>query len=133
MARGQASVRARDALTALWASYEQLRPPVDYTTERTLLADMTTQRSLRILDSRAALPDMFWLVLIVGAVVTIGGNILLYMEHVQSHAAMVALLTAVITSILWLLLIVEHPFAGGVRVSPESFQYALQVIDALPG
>jgi uncharacterized membrane protein len=76
---------------------------------------------------------MFWLVLIVGAVVTIGGNILLYMEHVQSHAAMVALLTAVITSILWLLLIVEHPFAGGVRVSPESFQYALQVIDALPG
>jgi hypothetical protein len=39
----------------------------------------------------------------------------------------------VITSILWLLLIVDHPFAGGVRVSPESFQYALQVIDALPG
>jgi len=133
MARGQASVQARDALTALWASYEQLRPPVDYATERTLLADMTTQRSLRILDSRAALPDIFWLVLILGAVVTIGGNILLYMEHVQSQAVMVALLTAVITSILWLILTLDHPFAGGVRVSPQSFQYALQVIDALPG
>ena len=133
MARGQASVQARDALTALWASYEQLRPPVDYATERTLLADMTTQRSLRILDSRAALPDIFWLVLILGAVVTIGGNILLYMEHVQSQAVMVALLTAVITSILWLILTLNHPFVGGVRVSPESFQYALQVIDALPG
>ena len=133
MARGQASGRARDALTALWASYEKLRPPVDYATERTLLAGMTTQRSLRILDSQAALPDPFWLVLIVGGVAVIGGNTLLYMEHVHSHAAMVALLTAVITSILWLLLIVDHPFAGGVRVSPDSFQYALHVIDALPG
>jgi hypothetical protein len=132
MARGQASVRARDALTALWASYEQLRPPVAYATERAVLADMSTQRSLRILDSQAALPYPFWLILILGGVVTIGGNILLYMEHVHSHAIMVALLTAVITSILWLLLIVEHPFAGGVRVSPESFQYALRVIDALP-
>jgi hypothetical protein len=55
------------------------------------------------------------------------------MEHVQSHAVMVALLTAVITSILWLLLTLDHPFAGGVQVSPESFQYALHVIDALPG
>ena len=133
MARGQASGRARDALTALWASYEKLRPPVDYATERSLLADMTTQRSLRILDSQAALPDPFWVVLILGAVVIIGGNFLLYMEHVHSHAVMVALLTAVITSILWLLLIVDHPFAGGVRVSPDSFQYALHVIDTLPG
>jgi hypothetical protein len=95
MARGQASGRARDALTTLWASYEQLRPPVDYAAERSLLADMTTQRSLRILDSGAALPTPFWVVLILGAVVIIGGNILLYMEHVQSHAVMVALLTAV--------------------------------------
>src|SRR2546423_3239125 len=133
MARGQASGRARDAFTTLSASYEQLRPPVAYAPERTLLADMTTQRSLRILDSRAALPDIFWLVLILGAVVTIGGNILLYMEHVQSQAVMVALLTAVITSILWLILTLDHPFAGGMRVSPQSFQYALQVIDALPG
>jgi uncharacterized membrane protein len=90
-----------------------------------LLADMSTPRSLRILDSGAALPAPFWVVLILGAVVIIGGNILLYMEHVQSHAVMVALLTAVITSLLWLLLILDHPFAGGVRVSPDSFQYAL--------
>src|ERR671933_330933 len=113
--------------------HDQLRPAVDYATERALLADMTTQRSLRILDSRAALPDIFWVVLILGGAVIIGGNILLYMEHVQSHAVMVALLTAVITSILWLILTLNHPFAGAVRVSPESFQYALHVIDALPG
>jgi hypothetical protein len=45
---------------------------------------------------------------------------------------MTALLTALLTSCLWLIVLINHPFSGEVQVPADAFQQALYVINSLP-
>jgi predicted ABC-type exoprotein transport system permease subunit len=120
------------ALNNLWRIYRSLPPTaVDpHTTDS--LDNLSAQRAIRLHSNQTALPDVLWLVLIIGAVVTIGFGMILHMKNVYFHAAMTALLTFMLTSCLWLIVLINHPFSGEVSVSTDAFQQALYVINNLP-
>jgi hypothetical protein len=130
MSEGDSS-KGDAAIGAMWHSYDKLHPPENYANAATLLTDLSTARTQRILSSQAALPSVFWVVLVGGSLITIIFAFVLYMENARVHALMVALLAGIMALCLWLILEVNHPFAGAVQVSTDSFEHALQVINAM--
>jgi hypothetical protein len=115
----------------LWNTHAKLHPRGDYSTGETLLSDLSTARTQRILSSQATVPAVFWVVLVGGALITLILSFILYMENAQMHALMVALLAGIIALCLWLILAVDYPFAGAVSVSKDSFEHTLHVLDGM--
>jgi hypothetical protein len=130
----EASGAAGDqAIAALWSTYGQLRPPGAYEEMATLLSDLSTDRTLRILASQAALPALFWVVLVGASVITLIFCFVLFMESAWVHALMSALLAGIIAMSLWLIFELNHPFAGGVQVPKDAMEHALHVLESMAG
>ena len=123
---------ALSAINNMWSIYRSLPPSqVDsHTTES--LDDLSSQRAVRLQSNVASLPDVLWFGLVLGAVVAIFFCLVLHMENVKLHATMTALLTGLIATSIWMILMINHPFAGDIRVSTAVFQHAIHVIDSLP-
>jgi hypothetical protein len=133
MAYGNPSPRALAALGALYNTYDSLKPTTSwqvalYQESFSRLNDLSTERSLRILSSKAALPGIFWIVLVFGALITLACAVLLYVENAGVHFLLCGLLAALVSSVLFLILVVDHPFSGDVHVPKDSFEYAAQVM-----
>lgn len=122
------SPRAVSAFAGLWTIYRRLQPLPAYDTALAALDDLTHQRQLRLLSSTATLPNVFWLILLGGAIITITGCLFLRMESVRLHACMTALLTGIIFLSLWLVLELNHPFSGDIHVPPDAFAHASKVL-----
>ncbi len=96
------------------------------------LDNLSTQRAVRLQSNVAALPEVLWYGLLFGAVVTICFGLVLHMENVGLHATMTAMLAGLIATSIWMILMINHPFAGDVHVSTAAFQHAIHVIESLP-
>ena len=126
---------SKDALVAInnvWSIYRSLPPSqVDpHTTDS--LDNLSTQRAIRLQTNQAALPNVLWLGLVLGAVVMICFCLILQMENVRFHAALTALLAGLLAMGLWMILVINHPFACDVHISTDAFRQAIFVIDSLP-
>ena len=137
MEKGDPSPRTQAQLDALYHDYGRLKPANSwetalYSESFSRLNDMSADRDLRVLSSQAALADIFWVVLIGGAVLTVGFSFLFYMQNIRVQVLLTALEAGLIALVLFLILVLNHPFTGDVRVSPESFDYALHVMDITP-
>ncbi len=133
MAYGNLSPRALSALGALYSEYDSLKPAHSwqiamYQELFSRLGDLSTERSLRLLSSKAALPGIFWIVLILGALITLACAVLLYLENASVHLVLCGLLAALISSLLFLILALDRPFSGDVHVPKDSFEYAAQIM-----
>lgn len=126
------STDALDAINRVWSIYRNLPAGrVDsHTTDS--LDNLSAQRAMRLESSVAALPGVLWIGLVLGAAVTICFCLFLHMQNVQLHAALTALLTGLIATCLWMILAINHPFAGSVHISTDAFLHAIHVIDQLP-
>ena len=126
------STAALAAINKVWRIYRRLPPgQVDsHTTES--LDQLSAQRAIRLESNTAALPWVLWIGLLLGAVITICFCLFLHMQNIQLHAALTALLTTLIAMSLWMILAINHPFAGSVHVSTDPFRHAIHVIDSLP-
>ncbi|HEY6406149.1 MAG TPA: DUF4239 domain-containing protein, partial [Ktedonobacteraceae bacterium] len=126
------STGAGASINTMWSIYRSLPPSqVDsHTTES--LDNLSTQRAVRLESNVAALPDVLWYGLVLGGVVTISFGLVLHMENVQLHAALTAMLAGLIATCIWMIVMINHPFAGDVHVSNAAFQHAIHVIESLP-
>jgi hypothetical protein len=131
MSRGKASSEASRALDGLWLVYQSIQPqtPAEtaaYAESLRRLNEAGGYRRLRLLSSRGGVVGVLWVLLVVGGMVTVG---LMYLYHLRSvwiHDVLIAALTGMIAFILLLVLLLDHPFTGKVRVSPEAFEQALE-------
>ena len=87
---------------------------------------LITQRHLRLFEAHAGVPPMLWFLLVGGALVTIGFTYFFGIENAWAHAGMIAALTFVIGGALFVIVQVNHPFAGAVSVSTEAIQQVLE-------
>ncbi len=131
-----ASQSAINATNNLWITYKEIPPSaMSNATSTEMLSSMdklSNQRVTRLMSSQSTLPDIFWFVLIADAVMTIGFSFILRVKDIRLHLGMVLLLTCTLMLSLWLIIIINDPFAGSVQVSSDPFKYALDVINALP-
>ena len=87
--------------------------------------DLADARRDRLVEAREGIPLILWVVLVVGAIVTVGFTYLFGMNSNTTHTLMVAALALVIGLVLFTIGSLEYPFSGDVRLSPEAFHQVL--------
>jgi Protein of unknown function (DUF4239)/Ycf66 protein N-terminus len=126
LAEGRHAQPADHAFGAVWAAYSRFEPRGEresawYGEAIADLDELGEARELRVIASRGRLPGVMWILLILGLVVTIGFTWLFRVERRATHALSVGAIAAVTGFVLFLVFVLQHPFAGDVRVTPDAF------------
>ena len=127
---------APDILNPVWALYrgtEASTPgaEADLASAMERLHELELQRHLRHLSGEATLPDVFWPVLLAGSIIMVLFSYALRHHNLKLHAAMTALLTAVLTLTLLLIFSLNKPFTGPIPVSQQPLLHALVQFNAI--
>ena len=130
MEHGKASHAATRALDGVYAALLTFKP--DDGRGTALLAealrqlDMVTQaRRARLVMATGIVPGVLWFVLVAGAVLTISFTLFFGTESLRVQAIMTGVLAFLIVSGLLVIVAIDHPFAGSVKVGPESLAAVL--------
>jgi hypothetical protein len=134
MARGAESPTAWQAYTNLWQTIQIVEPrtPAEVNWHATMLqslASVSDYRRDRLADNHTVLPPVLWIVLLSGGVINVGYTYLFGVKSRSAHLIITTALTAMMGLLLLVILILDHPFAGSVRVEPEPFAQLLQRMD----
>jgi hypothetical protein len=97
------------------------------------LQELGNERRIRLLDSRLDLPGLMWMLLIGGGVVTIGFTLFLRAPNWLPHLLMAAMFGGLVAFVLLLIVELDNPFAGDIRIQPLAFQQALVLFERLRG
>ena len=131
LARGESSPRAWDLIDEIRLTVQDLNPDTDaeqvlYDQGLERVHDLADARRDRLVEAREGIPNILWVVLVVGAIVTVGFTYLFGLEDTTTHTLMVALLALVIGLVLFTIGSLEYPFSGDARLGPEAFELVLK-------
>ena len=120
MEQGQTSPRADSLLRRLTSKILEFDPhtkgeQVLYESGLTQLHDAADARRSRLLEVREGIPDLLWVVLVVGGVITVCFTYLFGLKSNLAHALMVAALTLLICGILFTMASSTIPSPGSWR------------------
>jgi amino acid transporter len=136
MARGDESPEASDRFDRIWDRFLAYRPgdaaeQAAYAEGFARLNELGKERKTRILESQASIPDIFWFLLVFGAIATIGFTFLMGMQNLGAQLVMNGVMTAIIMLALFLIVVLDRPFTGDIRAEPVPFQYALHQMERI--
>jgi len=83
----------------------------------------------RLVTMNEAIPGPLWVVLIVGAVITVGFCLLFGLESKTAYTGMVAALAVLITLSLIFVQNMQYPYAGTIHIGPGAFEVFLAYHD----
>ena len=131
MEQGKASPVATQALDGVYAALLTYRPSDGRGTallsEILHQLDLVTQmRRARLVMASGIVPGIVWLVLFGGAVLTISFTFFFGTENLRAQALMTGMLSVLIFSGLFVIIAIDHPFAGSVKVRPEALSTVLE-------
>jgi hypothetical protein len=134
MVRGEPSAQAWGAFNELWQAYVAYVPDTAQARswyEETIadLNEVGNFRRLRLLSSRATVPVILWVTLLVGGAITIGFSYFFGAKSLLAHAMMVAAVSTITALILFVILALNHPFGGLAPVTPEAFEQLMMILD----
>ena len=72
---------------------------------------------MRIFAGNDTVPPVIWLVLLVGGVLAVSYTFFFGMKNIRAQYLITTTLTVTVTSILFLVYVLDHPFTGTSRVS----------------
>ena len=130
MKRGQTSPRADSLIRQLRLKLLQFEPrtrgeQVLYEGGLTNLHNAIDARRSRLLEVREGIPNLLWVVLVVGGVITVSFTYLFGLKSNVAHALMVAALTLLICGVLFTIAEFNNSFSGPVEIQPEAFREVL--------
>ncbi len=131
MARGLPSVGAQHALAHLTEAVinipaESLKDLALYQQALHLLAVVEDNRSERLDSADGSVPPILWLVLIAGAMVTLGYPAFFGTSNLLAQTMMTATLAALVALALLPALLLDYPFTGQGRIPVVAFEQALK-------
>jgi hypothetical protein len=134
MAHGHSSPKVDASLDRLYQIYASggragVQDNVDNASLQ-LLNEIGSARAERLSGAAGSLDGIFWAVVFFGGICTLAFALLFYLENAGIHIAMIAILAALISSMLFLLVVLDHPFSGDFHVSSEAFRLALEHMHA---
>jgi hypothetical protein len=86
-------------------------------------------RHARLVMASGIMPGIVWLVLLLGAIVTVGFTFFFGTENLRAQVMMTGGLSSLIFSGLLIIVAIDHPFAGSVKVSSEALYATLKEFD----
>lgn len=88
--------------------------------------DLADARTMRLVEAEERIPNILWVVMLVGGLVTVGFTYLFGLDNTWAHRLMVMALAAVISLVLFTIGVLEFPFSGGARIGPGPFELILE-------
>ena len=130
MAKGQASNSAANDLhnlgeAILQGKTEQLKDVALYHHVLDLLTIVNDNRNERLDSADGTVPSVLWLVLIAGAVITLGYPSFFGSSNITAQVLMTAALAALVALTAFVAVVLDYPFTGDVRISRAPFEQAL--------
>jgi hypothetical protein len=132
MARNEISHKASDTVQQLWATVskpKELSVTQQVSLQQTMeeITSIAEHRRIRQLQSQTMLPPVLWLILIVGAVLTLVSACLFGSQNPRLHMLQVVTLALLLSLSLIAVGDVNRPFRGIVHVEPKGFENALRI------
>ena len=84
--------------------------------------NMIQARRLRLDAVGIGLPGLMWIVILVGAVISLSASFFFKVEDVRLHGILVTLPAMFIGLVIFMTLALDHPFRGDLGVQPEPYQ-----------
>ena len=130
MRQGKSSQKAWDLLEEIRSEVQDFQPStpaqlVLYEQALERVHELADARRERLLEADHGLPEILWVVLIIGGVVVIGFTYLFGLDSTVTHLLMVAALALVIALVLFTVGELDFPFRGGIRIGPEAMEQVL--------
>jgi hypothetical protein len=136
LATGERSPRVQKLSTNIYKLYADYTPKTE--TEKIFFTESLHKRNeagelrrQRIFDSQNGVHPVLWSVLIIGGVITMFFTFLFGTENFAAHLLMASSLAALIGLILFTIIVLDYPFTGSVRITPEAFKMILQNLATL--
>jgi hypothetical protein len=127
------------ALDDLQSAYEQIQVRTDLqksmlTASFSDLDDLSQARTERVLQAHTDLgpPWPLWAVMFLTGAMLLGCAILYSVENPATHFAMVAILAVLVGMILYLVIMLSHPYIGEIATSPEPLREVVRVLTPPP-
>jgi Protein of unknown function (DUF4239) len=132
------STSTRQALDSVYTALLtfQSTSPVDAAVLSEILhqVDLLTQaRRVRLVEAEGVVPGVVWLILFGGAIVTLGFTFFFGAESLRAQTLMTGLLAVLMLSELFIIVAIDRPFTGTVRVEPTALVEVLKDFGPGPG
>jgi len=92
------------------------------------LNSLAQYRRMRIFAGNDTVPPVIWLVLLVGGVFAVSYTFFFGMKNIRAQFLITTTLTVMLSSILFLIYVLDHPFTGASRVSLEPLTQAMSTM-----
>ncbi len=137
MSRSQPSQRTQAAMDNLWGIYTSFEPQAGreallYAESLDRMNDLSDSRRVRLFISKDDMPVLIRVLLWGGGLVVLAFTYFFGVKSLRAQALMTAALAGEIAFILFLVVALDNPFHGSLRVSPEPLQQSLERIRAIP-
>ena len=96
------------------------------------LDEITQARRARIVAADGTVPGIIWPVLFGGAAITIGFTFFFGTQNLSAQSLMTGLLSVVIFSGLFIVVVIDRPFSGAVTVKPDALAKVLAEFGTTP-
>jgi hypothetical protein len=90
------------------------------------LDEISAARRARFVAADGNVPEILWFVLFGGAIITVSFTFFFGTPNLHAQALMTGALAALVFSALLTVIVIDHPFVGGVKVQPESLEHVLE-------
>lgn len=94
------------------------------------LNNLAQYRRMRIFAGNDTVPPVIWLVLLVGGLFAVSYTFFFGMKNIRAQYLITTTLTVTVTSILFLIYVLDHPFTGASRVSFVPLREAMATIQS---
>lgn len=121
------SIKTINAFSQVFYKMEHLNPKNQFQIQ--LVAEMYNHlnqlgmyRGLRVSSMETEIPPSLWIPIILGALILILCVVLMDIEHLQMHFALNVFMGMFIAMILFIIILLDHPFAGESGIKPKSYK-----------
>lgn len=125
-AEGKIGTRTVGKFDNVFKAIEHMNPTEEYKSRRVEemfrhLNELATVRNLRLLDADSEIPFIIWVPLLLGGLITLILAMMLNIENTRLQVVINGVLGAFIGMILFLIILIDHPFAGQMRIAPRGY------------
>jgi hypothetical protein len=132
---GGASTSARRAIGDIYRAYKTMDPRVSSSTMGIEFAQtmrvVAADRDRRRLQAAEGLPEILAVGLLLGGVIVIGMSFMLYMDVSWPHVTITVLMSALIGTLLFITMLLNHPFSGPLGIASDAFEHSISVYDSV--
>jgi hypothetical protein len=91
------------------------------------LNELAVNRSLRILDASSSIPLEIWMPLLLGGAIILVFAVLVDVESRRLHITVNGFLGAFMGLVMYIIIILDHPFTGKLKIEPDEYKTILQM------